>query len=75
MKIAITGHSSGIGQSLDSVLSLTEREWEIRGYSKSNGHNIAEDNGDKIIQTLLDYDPDVLFNNAYYPKIQNKIKK
>tara|TARA_A200000159_G_C7236347_1_gene302527 strand:+ start:165 stop:827 length:663 start_codon:yes stop_codon:yes gene_type:complete len=73
MKIAITGHSSGIGQSLDSVLSLTEREWEIRGYSKSNGHNIAEDNGDKIIQTLLDYDPDVLFNNAYYPKIQNKI--
>ena len=73
MKIAITGHSRGIGQSLDSVLSLTEREWEIRGYSKSNGHNIAEDNGDKIIQTLLDYDPDVLFNNAYYPKIQNKI--
>jgi len=73
MKIAITGHSSGIGQSLDSILSLTEPTWEVRGYSKSNGHNIAEDNGDKIVQTLLDYDPDVLFNNAYYPKIQNKI--
>jgi|TARA_B110000858_G_C17802863_1_gene476228 NAD(P)-dependent dehydrogenase (short-subunit alcohol dehydrogenase family) len=73
MKIAITGHSSGIGQGLDTALSLTEPDWEIRGYSKSNGHNIAEDNGDKIIQTLIDYDPDVLFNNAYYPKMQNKI--
>jgi hypothetical protein len=73
MKIAITGHSSGIGQSLDTALSLTEPTWEVRGYSKSNGHNIAQDNGDKIIQTLIDYDPDVLFNNAYYPKMQNKI--
>ena len=73
MKIAITGHSSGIGQSIDTTLSLTEPTWEIRGYSKSNGHNIAQDNGDKIIQTLIDYDPDVVFNNAYYPKIQNKI--
>ena len=72
MKIAITGHSSGIGSSLDTILSLTT-DYEIRGYSKSNGWNIAEDNGDKIINELLDYDPDVLFNNAYYPQIQNKI--
>lgn len=73
MKIAITGHSSGIGRQLDTILSLTESDWEVRGYSKSNGHNIADDNGDKIIQTLLDYDPDVVFNNAYYPKMQTKI--
>ena len=72
MKIAITGHSSGIGSSLDTILSLTT-DYEIRGYSKSNGWNIAEDNGDKIINELIDYDPDVLFNNAYYPQIQNKI--
>ncbi len=74
-KIAITGHSSGIGKQIDTILSLTESSWEIRGYSKSNGHNIAEDDGDKIIQTLIDFDPDVVFNNAYYPKIQTKIVK
>ncbi len=73
MKIAITGHSSGIGRQIDTILSLTETDWEVRGYSKSNGHNIADDDGDKIIQTLLDYDPDVVFNNAYYPKMQTKI--
>ena len=72
MKIAITGHSSGIGSSLESILSLTTN-YEIRGYSKSNGWNIAQDDGELIIQELIDYDPDVLFNNAYYPKIQNKI--
>ena len=72
MKVAITGNSSGIGLALDTVLSLTSRH-EIRGFSKSNGHNIATDDGEEIIQTILDYDPDVLFNNAYYPKIQNKI--
>lgn len=72
MKIAITGNSSGIGASLDTVLSLTSKH-EIRGFSKSNGFNIAEDDGDSIIDTILEYDPDVLFNNAYYPGIQNKI--
>lgn len=72
MKIAITGDSSGIGLELDTVLSLTSKH-EIRGFSKSNGHNIASNDGDDIIKTIIEYDPDVLFNNAYYPKIQNKI--
>jgi NAD(P)-dependent dehydrogenase (short-subunit alcohol dehydrogenase family) len=72
MKIAITGNSSGIGLELDTVLSLITKH-EINGFSKSNGHNIASNDGDDIINTLLEYDPDVLFNNAYYPKIQNKI--
>tara|TARA_B100000965_G_C19567160_1_gene747349 strand:+ start:799 stop:1458 length:660 start_codon:yes stop_codon:yes gene_type:complete len=72
MKIAITGHSSGIGRAVDTILSLTT-SYEIKGYSKSNGWNIAQDDGELIIQELIDYDPDVLFNNAYYPQIQNKI--
>lgn len=72
MKIAITGHSSGIGHQLDLILDLTTED-EIKGYSKSNGWNIAERDGDKIIEELLRYDPDVFFNNAYYPQIQNKI--
>ena len=70
MKIAITGHSSGIGHQLDLILDLTTKH-EIKGYSKSNGWNIAEQDGDKIINELLD--ADVVFNNAYYPEIQNKI--
>tara|TARA_B100000927_G_C16457292_1_gene466380 strand:+ start:94 stop:747 length:654 start_codon:yes stop_codon:yes gene_type:complete len=72
MKIAITGHSSGIGHQLDLILDLTTKH-DIQGYSKSNGWNIAERDGDKIIEELLRYDPDVFFNNAYYPQIQNKI--
>ena len=72
MKIAITGHSSGIGHQLDLILSLTTKH-DIQGYSKSNGWNIAERDGDKIVEELIDFDPDVFFNNAYYPQIQNKI--
>lgn len=72
MKIAITGHTSGIGEAVETALVLTTKH-EVRGYSKSNGYNIATDDGEAIIQTILDYDPDVFFNNAYYPKVQNKI--
>lgn len=38
MKIAITGHSAGIGQALSRVLS--QRGHEIVGLSKRDGHNI-----------------------------------
>ena len=72
-KIAITGHSSGIGAAVLDVADLTCNDTEIRGYSKSNGWNIADRDGDKIIQELVDYDPDIVVNNAYYPKIQTKI--
>lgn len=74
-KIAITGHSSGIGAAVLDLLDLTCNGAEIRGYSKSNGWNIADSDGDKIIQELIDFDPDVVVNNAYYPKIQTKILK
>ena len=52
MKIAITGHSSGIGRSLDTILDLTT-DYEIRGYSKSNGWNIAKEDGEQIINELI----------------------
>ena len=41
MKVAITGHSSGIGAEILSVIQLTEPTWEVKCFSKSNGHNIA----------------------------------
>jgi hypothetical protein len=74
MKIAVTGHTSGIGQAVHDMCDLTlEGQNTVRGYSKSNGWNLAEDNGDKLIQELVDFDPDVLINNAYYPGVQTKI--
>jgi hypothetical protein len=72
MKIAITGASSGIGYELDIYISLTT-DHEVRGFSKSNGYNIATNNGEDVVQSILEYDPDVVFNNAYYPKAQNNI--
>jgi len=74
MRIAVTGHTSGIGEAVYDMCDLTLDGFnDVRGYSKSNGWNIAEEDGDKIIQELIDFDPDVLINNAYYPKIQTKI--
>jgi len=72
MKIAITGASSGIGYELDIYISLTT-DHEVRGFSKSNGYNIATNNGEDVVQSILEYDPDIVFNNAYYPKAQNNI--
>ena len=70
MKIAVTGHTSGIGRAVHDMCDLTlEGQNTVRGYSKSNGWNLAEDNGDKLIQELVDFDPDVLINNAWYPGI------
>ena len=63
MKIAITGHTSGIGKSLfdyyESVRRL--RDDTALGFSRSNGYNI--NNPQKIIEQSLD--SDVFINNAY----------
>ena len=40
MKVAITGHSSGIGADIYDKL-VDDPGFEVRGYSKSNGWNIA----------------------------------
>ena len=38
MRVAITGHSEGIGKSFSEI--LTERGHEVVGLSRRNGHNI-----------------------------------
>ena len=58
MKIAITGHSNGIGN--DIYLNLI-KEYDVIGFSRSNGFNIK--NTDKIIEQLENCD--VFINNAY----------
>ena len=59
MKIAITGHSRGIGKSLFDSLS---KEHECAGFSRSNGFDISQQQ-DSIVQEVINND--VFVNNAY----------
>jgi len=62
-KIVITGHTSGIGKQLQYRLKTAG--YEVLGLSRSNGFDLADTN--KVVQAILDFDPDVVFNNAYHP--------
>ena len=62
MKIAITGHTSGIGKALTKLCDHKKIEWS--GFSRSNNFDITS----KSFQTLLPEvveDCDVFINNAY----------
>lgn len=60
MKIAITGHTSGIGQALFNHFHLHD----VIGFSRSNGYNIADPHvRSKIIDQIAD--ADMFINNAY----------
>tara|TARA_A200000159_G_C7242289_1_gene305091 strand:- start:329 stop:868 length:540 start_codon:yes stop_codon:yes gene_type:complete len=59
MKIAITGHSKGIGRALYSKLA---DDHTMQGYSRSNGYDI-ETKQSIIIRSAKDCD--VFINNAY----------
>ena len=62
MKIALTGHTSGIGKALYDILS---QEHEVVCFSRSNGYDIKEDDTiERIVQESLNCD--VFINNAYY---------
>ena len=60
MKIAITGHTSGIGKAIFEALS----DYDVVGLSRSTGHDITSDlDRLKIIDRI--YDCDVFINNAF----------
>jgi NADP-dependent 3-hydroxy acid dehydrogenase YdfG len=63
LKIAITGHTSGIGQALYTYLK--EHGHDVRGFSRSTGHDLGET---ATISRLIEEtaDCDVFINNAYY---------
>lgn len=58
MKIAITGHSKGIGKACFDMLS---KEHDVIGFSRSNGFNIKEP--ENIITASVGCD--IFINNAY----------
>ncbi len=66
MKIAITGHSRGIGKACYDVLS---KEHDVIGFSRSNGFNITEPL--KILSASIGCD--VFINNAYIMDTKDQI--
>ena len=69
MKIAITGHSKGIGHALYSKLADNHT---VQGYSRSNGYDISTKQS-IIIRSAKDCD--VFINNAYSGFAQLEILK
>ena len=64
MKIAITGHTQGIGKGLYDCLSSTH---EVKGFSRSNGYSIVSDQ-ELILNESKDFD--VFINNAQVKNYQ-----
>lgn len=61
MKVAITGHTAGIGKAIFEALSS---EYEVIGLSRSNGFDITSDlDRSKIADRI--YDCDIFINNAF----------
>jgi short-subunit dehydrogenase len=63
MKIAITGHTKGIGLGLKQYY---ERNYTVVGFSRTNGYNIKDYK--RIVQESLDCD--IFINNAYCENYQ-----
>jgi nucleoside-diphosphate-sugar epimerase len=70
MKIAITGHTQGIGQALAAVFE--QYGHEVVGFSRSNGFDISDPQSRLV---MLSYEIDVFINNAYHPTGQTELLK
>jgi short-subunit dehydrogenase involved in D-alanine esterification of teichoic acids len=70
-KIAITGHTKGIGKSLLSRLSET---YDVIGFSRTNGYDISKETD---ILRIIDEsrDCDIFINNAYEKNYQTILFK
>lgn len=67
MKVAITGHSQGIGKAIFE--EMTKRNHAVVGFSRSNGYDISQDDvRTQILEEIKDFD--VFVNNAYCPNAQ-----
>jgi hypothetical protein len=67
MKIAITGHTKGIGKSIADKFS--SENYEVLGFSKSTGFDISKEQ-DRINIFNLASNADIFVNNAYDPEGQ-----
>jgi len=69
-KIALTGHTRGIGKALADI--FTAQGHNVEGYSKSNGYDIGEQ---LVRNTILEQTKnfDIFINNAYHPSGQTAL--
>ena len=75
-KIAITGHTRGIGKALVHRLETSGNNnlFSIKGFSQSTGYNLQRvSTVKKVVQECLDWEADVLVNNAYVPDNQVRL--
>lgn len=69
MKIALTGHTRGIGKHLYEIFV---KDHEITGFSTSNGFDISkEEIQDQIVDLCKNFD--VFINNAWHPTGQKNL--
>jgi hypothetical protein len=67
MKVAITGHTQGFGNSLYKIFK--SQEHNVLGFSRTNGFDISNRlTREHIINEIKDFD--VFINNAYHPEGQ-----
>jgi short-subunit dehydrogenase len=66
MKIAITGHTDGLGK---NIYDLLKKNHDIVGMSRSNGYDVS--NTEQIINNVMDCD--VFINNTYYKQSQTNL--
>jgi len=71
-KIAITGHTKGIGKELWN--RLEDRGFELKGFSRSNGYNLQKvSTCKKVVKEAVEWNADVFVNNAYVPDNQVRL--
>ena len=70
MKVAITGHTKGIGKALFEYFS--QQGYDVIGFSRSNGFDISlKETQNQILKELTSCD--IFINNAYVPKAQRDL--
>lgn len=72
-RVAITGHTSGIGKEIYEYCQFSGAD--VKGYSRSNGFDLSNGTGDSVINDILRWDAEIVFNHAWFPRAQNKILK
>jgi NADP-dependent 3-hydroxy acid dehydrogenase YdfG len=72
MKLAITGHTKGIGKALKELIE--QHGHEVIGFSSTTGYDISsESDRIRILDRVKDFD--VFVNNAYTPQGQTLLLK
>ena len=71
MKIAITGHTSGLGLSIYNHFKQ-KPECIVTGISRATGFDLTTD-VDKVVELVKTHKCDYFFNNAYVGDVQSKL--